>query len=539
MTRRVRQAWRMAVVAAVSLIAGAGNADPVRPTYTNPILYADYSDPDVIRVGRRYYLVASSFHFSPGLPILTSRDLVHWTILGHVLPRLPFAPGYDMPGPHSLTDATSKPVGGTRYAGGVWAPSIRFHAGRFYVYFATPDEGIFMASAARAEGPWSAPVKVIDQPLLEDPCPFWDEDGTAWLVHSRHGAGPLILHRMSADGRRVLDAGTVIVEDKARLPILEGPKLYKRNGYYYILAPFGGVEKGAQVALRSRSIRGPYDQRVVLSQGTSALEGPHQGGWVETPSGEGWFVHFNSTGAFGRITYLEPLTWRDDWPVIGALIPGTHGGQPVTTHAMPDTGVAPTRDRLQASDGFDAPRLGVQWEWNHNPDPARWSLTARPGFLRLIAGRADHLVTARNTLTQILQGPRTRITARFDAARMTDGQRAGLSLFGVRPSWIGLVREGGRLRVTLAQEGRETAGPLLDGAMIDLRAEVAPDQTVRYAYSLDGGRRFRPLGEAIPLARFSWWKGSRPALFTFSRGAVGGAVDIDWVRVEQLPGDAA
>ncbi len=525
--------WGKAVGVA-SVLAASITAAPATPparTYTNPILYADYSDPDIIRVGKVYYMVASSFHFSPGIPVLTSRDLVHWRISGHVLPRLPFAPEYDMPGPHTLTDAISKPIGGTRYAGGVWAPSIRFHRGKFYVYFATPDEGIFMATASRAEGPWSTPVKVIDQPMLEDPCPFWDDDGTAWLVHSRHGAGPLILHRMSPDGTRVLDAGTVIVEDKVNLPVLEGPKLYKCNGYYYILAPFGGVEKGAQVALRSRNIRGPYEQRVVLSQGTTALQGPHQGGWVETPSGQGWFVHFNSTGAFGRITYLEPLVWRDDWPVIGQPVPGTHGGQPVISYAMPDTGSPPTADHLQDSDGFDTPRLGVQWEWNHNPDPARWSLTARPGFLRLVAARADHLVTARNTLTQILQGPRTRVTTRLDATRMADGQRAGLSLFGVRPSWIGLVRSGGQARVTLAIEGRETAGPVLAGSRVDLRADVGPDQQVRYSYSVDDGASFRTLGDAIPLARFSWWKGSRPALFTFTRGAPGGSIDVDWVRV--------
>ncbi len=534
-TRAARAGRRSAAIGAVALAWAAAPAVPAPPApaeagYTNPILFADYSDPDVIRVGRDYYLVASSFHFSPGLPVLHSRDLVHWRILGHVLPRLPFAPEYDMPGPHMLTDAISKPVGGTRYAGGVWAPSIRYHRGRFHVYWATPDEGIFMASARRAAGPWSAPVKVIDQLLLEDPCPFWDEDGTAWLVHSRHGAGPLILHRMSADGTRVLDAGTTIVEDRVNLPVLEGPKLYKRDGWYYILAPFGGVETGAQVALRARDIRGPYDRRVVLRQGTTALAGPHQGGWVETPSGQGWFVHFNSTGAFGRITYLEPLRWVDGWPLIGAPIPGSTAGQPVARHALPDTG-ARSPYRLQASDDFAGPVLGPQWEWNHNPDDRAWSLSARPGHLRLIAGRAGHLVTARNTLTQILQGPSSRITARLDPRGLADGQRAGLSLFGVRPSWIGLVRERGTTRIALAIEGKETARRPVAGDRIDLRAIVTPDQRVTYGYSVDG-RRFTPLGGAIPLARFSWWKGSRPALFTYTHGQPGGSVDIDRVTVD-------
>lgn len=522
------------LLCAASLICGSGAAAKTissASTYANPILYADYSDPDVIRVGQDYYMVASSFHFSPGIPILHSRDLVHWSILRHVLPRLPFAPEYDMPGPHSLTDAISKPIGGTRYAGGVWAPSIRHHAGLFYVYWATPDEGIFMATASKAEGPWSAPVKVIDQPMLEDPCPFWDDDGQAWLVHSRHGAGPLILHRMSADGKSVLDGGTVIVEDKQKLPILEGPKFYKRNGYYYIFAPYGGVEKGAQVALRARDIRGPYEAKTVLAQGSSALQGPHQGGWVETPSGQGWFIHFNSSGAFGRITYLEPLKWVDDWPVIGDLRPGSDVGQPVEHHAMPDTGSPARTDRLQDTDAFGSAQLGPQWEWNHNPDDRAWSLTARPGFLRLHALPADHLVTARNTLTQILQGPSSRITTRIEIGRMTDGQRAGLTLFGVKPSWIGIVRQSGKTHLTLASAGDETTGPALTGSSIELRAEVGADQTVRYSYSLDG-RAFLPFGDAIGLARFSWWKGSRPGLFTFNRSGADGSIDVDWVRVD-------
>jgi len=525
------RACLLLLAAALIARSAPGAAPPKAVTYTNPILHADYSDPDVIRVGRDYYLVSSSFHLSPGIPVLHSRDLVHWRIIGHVLPRLTFAPEYDMPGPHTLNDTISKPVGGTRYAGGVWAPSIRFHKGLFYVYWATIDEGIFMATAKDPAGPWSKPVKVVDERMLEDPCPFWDDDGTAWLVHSRHGAGPLILHRMSPDGRRVLDAGKVIVEDKANLPILEGPKVYKRNGWYYIFAPFGGVEKGAQAALRSRSIQGPYEQRVVLAQGNTSLAGPHQGGWIETPSGEGWFIHFNSTGAFGRITYLEPLRWVHDWPVIGEPVQGQTYGQPVATHAMPDTGSPPTTDTIQTSDEFSDKQLGLQWSWNHNPDDRAWSLTERPGFMRLTALPAQHLVTARNTLTQILHGPTSRITTRLDASRMTDGQRAGLTLFGVRPSWIGLMREGGGTRIMLANQGRETSGPALTAATVVLSAEVTPDQRVRYAYSLDEGHSFVSLGEPIQLARFSWWKGSRPALFTFTRGKVGGLVDADWFRV--------
>lgn len=513
--------------ALIGLALAAAVPAAAQGTYTNPILHADYSDPDVIRVGKDYYMVASSFHFSPGIPVLKSRDLVHWKIVGHVLAKLPFGPLYDMPGPHTLTDLISRPIGGTKYASGVWAPSIRHHDGKFWVYWATPDEGIFMSRTTDPEGEWSAPVAVKAMAGLEDPCPFWDEDGTAWLVHGKVGAGPLILHRMSPDGTRLLDEGFVVAEDSVKLPILEGPKFYKRGGWYYIFAPIGGVGTGPQAVGRARKITGPYEWREVLLP-TAEIQGPHQGGWVETPEGKGWFAHFNSTGAFGRIVHLQPVTWVDDWPVMGDPIPGGTAGHPVATHAMP---AKATSDRLQDSDEFSSRRLGLQWSWNHNPVDANWSLSARPGWLRLTAMPADWLSTARNTLTQILQGPNSTITTRIDVSRMAEGQRAGLSLFGVRPAWIGVVRGGGRNIVTLANQGFETPGPELTKATIDLRAIVGPEQTVLYSYSLDGGKSFRPFGAGIALSKFSWWKGSRPALFTFTKGETG-SIDIDWFRVE-------
>ncbi|HEY5755739.1 MAG TPA: glycoside hydrolase 43 family protein, partial [Steroidobacter sp.] len=336
-------------------------------TYRNPVLHSDYSDPDVIRVDDSYYMVASTFHFSPGLPVLKSKDLVHWTLVSHALARLDFDPNYDLPGPVEFDDTAERiPFNtkmGHRYAAGVWAPSIRFHEGRFYVYFATPTEGVFMARAARAEGPWSAPVKVIAEPNLEDPCPLWDDDGNAYLVHSRVGAGPLILRRMSADGTKVLDAGKVIVEDKERLPVLEGPKLLKRDGYYYIFAPYGGVGEGPQAVLRSKNIYGPYDIRTVLSKGTTHVQAPHQGGYIETPSGEGWFLHFNSTGAYGRIVHMQPVRWEDGWPVIGELLEGASNGQPVLSHRVPNVGGKFEPIAIQTSDEFSDSKLGLQWEW--------------------------------------------------------------------------------------------------------------------------------------------------------------------------------
>jgi beta-xylosidase len=525
-----------AALTALTLGVPAAPAADAAPAFTNPVLFADFSDPDVIRSGRDYYMVASSFHLSPGLPVLRSRDLVHWTIVTYVLPRLTFAPEYDLPGPFKLTDAVPRPTSGTRYAGGVWAPAIREHAGRFYVYWPTPDEGIFMAAAQRPEGPWSTPVKVIAGPGYEDPCPFWDDDGSAWLIHGKVGAGPLILHRMSADGARVLDDGVTVAEDKVKLPVLEGPKLYKRSGWYYIFAPIGGVGTGPQAVGRAREIRGPYEWRTVMTPGgPQGLKGPHQGGWVQTPSGKDWFVHFNQAGAYGRIVYLEPLRWQDDWPVIGEAAPGEGAGVPVAEGAYPDTGAAPARERLQDSDEFSSRQLGLQWEWNHNPDDTAWSLTERPGFLRLKAGQADHMVTAKNTLTQILQGPAPTYTARLDISALADGERAGLTMFSANPSWVGVIREDGRTRVAVASAGVETQLGEVRGDWIEVRAAVGAGQTVSYSYSADGGQAFASAGAPIRLPGYGWWKGVRPGLFTFNPRGRAGRVDVDWFRAANAP----
>ncbi len=532
---RTRTKWtaKWLALGGVLMAAAAGATD-----YRNPILYSDYSDPDVIRVGSRYYMTASSFHFSPGLPLLESGDLVHWQLVGHALPKLTFDPKYDLPGPLGFSDGSERArffaEMGHRYSAGVWAPAIRHHGGRFYIYFETPTEGIFMVSARKIQGPWTAPVALIAEPGLEDPCPFWDSNGKAYLIHSRTGAGPLILRRMSPDGARVLDAGKVIVEDPKNLPTLEGPKLLKRNGWYYIFAPYGGVDKGPQAVLRSKNIWGPYDVRTVLAQGDTPVQAPHQGGYVETPNGEGWFLHFNSTGGYGRIVHLQPVRWVDDWPVVGDPIEGSATtGQPVLSHAMPNVGKSPPPVFIQATDEFWGEPLGLQWEWNHNPKDSNWSLTMNPGFLRIGAMTATDLVAARNTLTQVLHGPSTRINARMEVIGMRDGQRAGLAMLQVQPSWIGVVQTAGVRRVTWSSAGAQVAGPELEGTCLELRLTVV-DEMVRYEYSLDGGQGFKPLGESTKL-RFSWWKGARPALFNYTTAEKGGYVDFDWFRVSPGP----
>lgn len=524
-----QQFWRTllpGVLAAIMIPAGWSKdhttARPaVEQTYRNPILFADYSDPDVIRVGQKYYMVSSSFHFVPGIPILESQDLVHWTIIGHVVQRLTMSPRYSM-------------IGGNRYGGGVWAPSIRRHNGLFYVYFPTPDEGIFVSTARDITGPWSTPVAVIAQAGLEDPCPFWDSDGKAYLIHSRVGAGPLILHRLSPDGMRVLDSGRVIVDDPKDLPVLEGPKLYKRDGYYYIFAPFGGVETGPEAVLRARNLYGPWEHRVVLAQGDTSINGPHQGAYVETPDGQGWFVHFQSRSAHGRIVHLEPVRWKDGWPIIGNSIQGTLTGQPVAEGPMPDGTSAnfSSNDppaRPQTSDEFNSAQLGLQWEWNHNPDDAHWSLTARPGFLRLIPRYADGLLTARNTLTQTMQDNAFEFTVRMDLSGMRPGTHAGLAMFGRFASGLEVVDEGGHRMLRwfhLPQHGQEA--PII-GNIIQLRVSV-DGNTARFFYSTNDGGSFRNMGPPAQL-RSSWWKATRPALFAWTTASRNpGAVDFDWAH---------
>ncbi|WP_372772521.1 glycoside hydrolase 43 family protein [Mangrovibacterium sp.] len=235
---------------------------------------ADYSDPDVVRVGVDYYMVCSEFHFM-GMPVLHSTDLVNWTIVSQVYDEFKFAPEYSS---------------NQRYAGGSWAPAIRFHAGKFYVYFCTPKEGLFMSSADKAEGPWEPLVQVESVDGWEDPCPFWDDNGQAYLGHSKVGAGPIIIHKMSADGKSLLDDGLTVYTG----PVAEGTKIQKRNGYYYLSIPEGGVERGWQTILRSKNIYGPYEKKVVLETGSTQINGPHQGAMVDTPDGEWWFLHFQS-----------------------------------------------------------------------------------------------------------------------------------------------------------------------------------------------------------------------------------------------------
>jgi beta-xylosidase len=462
--------------------------------FRNPILKADYSDPDVIRHGDDFYLVASDFHFV-GIQVLHSKDLVNWRVVSQVFDRLDVDPRYDeMKG----------------YGQGTWAPTIRFHGGEFYIFVCTPADGLLMWHAKAPEGPWSKTVTVKAVPKWEDPCPFWDEDGQAYLVHSLVGAGPLIVHKMSADGTRLLDEGQEVYRGK----VAEGPKMFKRKGYYYISLPEGGVTGGWQTVLRSKTIYGPYERKEVLPAGS-----PHQGALVDLKNGDTWFVSFKSTAHLGRITYLDPVTWGDDdWPVFG------NKGEPMAEWKKPDVGKSYPVSRPQSSDEFSASRLSPIWQWNHNPVPEAWSLAKRAGYLRLEARPAPDLANARNSLTQKLWGDAGVIDVKLDASRMLDGQRAGFAFMsGSDFGWVGVAQANGERKIAW----NDGEGPVVGRADVWLRGIVQGD-SARLFYSLDGAS-YTDTGTTVTL-RFRFWKGARIAIFSY--GANGGAADFDYVRYD-------
>lgn len=540
-----------AAAAALCTAAGALGGGPSQApwvpdlgdgTYRNPVLYADYSDPDAVRVGGDFYLISSSFLAVPGIPILHSKDLVNWTIINHVLAEQPPASHFALP----------------RHGEGVWAPAIRFHGGRFWVTYPDPDFGIYLTTAAEPAGAWSPPQLIEAGKGLIDPCPFWDDDGQLYLIHgwakSRAGvSNVLTLQKLAADGTRPLDAGTVII-DGNKIPdwsTLEGPKLYKRNGYYYVFAPSGGVVAGYQAVFRARNIYGPYEHRVVLAQGATNVNGPHQGAWVDTPSGEDWFLHFQDLGPYGRVVHLEPMSWRDDWPVIGEDADASGRGQPVSTHRKPDVGGTFPESEPQTTDEFDGNGLGLQWQWNANPQGGWASLSARLGFLRLASVPAPmtrndgspsegSIYDAPNLLLQKFPAPEFTVTTELEFAPAGAGERAGLVVFGFDYALAGLERTPGGLRLFYSvnrganrRGARESAIAELEckDAPVYLRMSVGRGALCRFSFSFDD-RTFTLMG--VPFqASGDRWIGAKVGLIASAAPSAGiaGHADFEWFRV--------
>ena len=538
-------------------------------SYVNPVINADYSDPDVCRSGQDYYMTASSFNCMPGLQILHSTDLVNWEIIGSALPDYPVE-GWE-----------SK----VQHGNGVWAPSIRVHDGEFYIYCGDPDRGIFMVRTDDPAGKWSDPVWVVKGKGFIDPCPLWDDDGSAYLVHGCAGSragikSMLFVAPMSEDGTALLAPSRIVYDGHLTQQTIEGPKFYMRNGWYYIFAPAGGVPCGWQTVLRSRSPYGPYEERVVMAQGGSPVNGPHQGSWIETQKGEDWFMHFQDKGAYGRVVHLQPMAWHDGWPVIGADQDGDGTGEPVMEYRKPDL---PSSGVFQpaTSDDFDSPELGLQWQWQGVPSPYWSFVDAASSCLRLFSVPVPegyrNLSDCPNLLLQKFPCEEFSMTAkvRFVPDPRLDGrgETAGLVVMGqdyaalvLRSTEDGPVIEYETCTDALDEKkAQQETEPLADlpsiilpapytekymsdgvppayrpqyeASEVWLRVEVRPaahegdsdDAICTFSYSTDGVE-FIPVGKSFTAAPGKWI-GAKAGLFCNRPGPMN---DAGWLDVDRV-----
>lgn len=507
-------------------------ADNGDGTYKNPILYADYSDPDAIRVGDDYYMTASSFNCIPGLPILHSKDLVNWKLIGHALSK------------QKPTEVFNKP----QHGNGVWAPCLRYHNNEFYIYYPDPDYGIYQIKAKNPKGPWSEPVLVKEGKGLIDPSPLWDEDGKTYLVYAFAGSragikSVLVICTMNADGTVANNDEVMLIDGHADESTIEGPKIYKQNGYYYIFAPAGGVATGWQTVLRSKTIFGPYEKRKVMDQGKSAVNGPHQGAWIQTQTGEDWFIHFQDQFAYGRVVHLQPMKWENNWPIIGNDDDKNGIGEPVAVYKKPNVGKKTTTIETPVdSDEFNSPKLGLQWQWHANPQ-INWGFPTSMGYYNLncipIPKEATTLYEVPNLLLQKFPSNEFTATAKIKFNARFDGESTGLVIMGLDYSYVCFKQEGGKFYLSQKtakncdKKGVETEStPIaINNQNIYLQVIVKSGGICTFYYS-ENGKDFTPIGEPFT-AREGKWIGAKIGFFALRQGFINdaGSVAIDWFRV--------
>lgn len=526
-------------------------SDQGNGTYKNPVLYSDYSDPDIIRVGDDYYMTASSFNCVPGLPILHSKDLINWSIVNYALSDLKLE-GVE---PSTFFDKA-------QHGKGVWAPCIRYHNGEYMIYWGNPDFGIYVVKTKDILGKWDKPILVLSGKGRIDPSPLFDEDGKVYLTHAWAGSRAqlnsiMTLCELDKTGTRVISEESLIydgLEDGNHTT--EGGKFYKKDGYYYLLAPSGGVETGWQIALRSKNIYGPYEMKKVLAQGNTSINGPHQGGLVETQTGEWWFLHFQDKGAYGRIPHLQPVTWKDGWPVMG-INDKDYCGEPVLSYKKPNIGQTTVISTPQESDEFNSSKLGLQWSWHANPQQT-WGYGSANGYFRLYGqyypDNFSNFWDIPNLLMQKLSAPEFTATMKATVVLQNTGDKAGLILMGWDYSYIALIKTdtGYDLEQIICKDAEDkyseeeiqrinlsAAKPRisynyktrLEYLDFYYRLSMKDGGTCIFSYSLDG-KKFQEIGKLFH-ARQGKWIGAKMGMFILNKEnrSLKSWMDVDWFRV--------
>ncbi len=526
-------------------------------TYTNPVINADYSDPDVCvgPSGEDYYMTASSFQCTPGLPILHSKDLVNWTIVGYALKTL-------YTGDKALEEHFATP----QHGAGVWAPSIRYHQGEYYIYWGDPDYGVYMVKTKNPAGDWEAPVCVIEGKGMIDTTPLWDEDGRCYLVNgwaNSRGkfASVLCVRELSADGKRAISNPVIVFDGNGtENRTCEGPKFYKRDGWYWIMCPAGGVPDGFQLAMRSKSPYGPYEHKIVLTQGKTNINGPHQGGWVHNKYGEDWFLHFQDKEAYGRVVHLNPVDWSSGWPVMGKK------GEPVTTYKKPQSSSTTIANPVE-NDEFNSPVLGKQWQWHANYHQFFGMPTAF-GTMRIYTHKLSegwkNLWEVPNMLLQKTPADEFMVTTKLRFTSKADGQFGGLIMMGHNYQALVVRREGREFKLLVlscedADRGKAQKEELIATLKptaedkIDYKPGIHEDIYLRmyiknaeagiahggnpkvsFAWSLKG-KKFEPCGGEYTMKQGKWIGAKFGFVAAETNQKVDkGWVDADWIRIEPL-----
>lgn len=513
-------------------------------TYTNPVINADYSDPDVCVAGEDYYLTASSFNCIPGLPILHSKDLVNWEIVGHAVKELEPKQEFDRPS----------------HGNGIWAPSIRYHNGEFYIYWGDPDYGVFMVKTKDPAGEWSKPLCVIPGKGLIDTTPLWDDDGRCYLVNAYANsrsrfASVIAIRELSADGTKPIGNPVIIYDGNGtESRTCEGPKIYKRDGWYWVMFPAGGVPTGFQVAMRSKSPFGPYESKVVLAQGKTKINGPHQGAWVHTKFGEDWFLHFQDKEAYGRVVHLQPVTWKDNWPVMGVDKDGDYCGEPVTTYRKPKTSGKVQVVNPAESDEFSDTRLGLQWQWHANYNETFGMPTAFGSYrvyTHKVSEKFQNLWEVPNLLLQKTPADKFTATTKIRFTSKDQNQTGGLLMMGLDYSGLVVKRVGNdfqllQISCKSADKGKPQTEQLIatlkptavdqidyqPGSHIDIYMRMSVnDGKMHFSYSLDG-KKYTKCGTEFTM-REGKWIGAKIGFVAYEPGQKTnrGWIDADWFRV--------